>query len=221
MADEKKKDDPIALLKENYSKVKKIIATTQAAHSEAYLNAQKAHLTGKDGLIDPELLDKVDVQKKFLDTMIEHYMTKAMKDLNLKGKPADAIRQDQILKAYAGITRGELKNMIQTQGKDYTLNQHEHIRDGLIDEIRKELSKSAQGHIGKEHTGALIKSMGLDDIVDTSKMTHQDALTMYNLQESRGGDKLTQKSIASYYKSQGQASPVFIKEEKKDKAYKK
>lgn len=216
MTEEKKKIlDPIEVLKQNYSKVKKIVATTSSVHSEAYLAAQKAHLTGKDDLVDSELLENADVQKKFLDTMIDHYLTKAVKDLNLKGKPEDIIAQDRILRTYAGITRTELNELLQTQGKDYTLQQHEQVREELMKKIKKELQASASGHIGKEHTSALIKAMGLEDVVDATKMKHTDALDLYNMQDQRDGEKLTQKGITRYFKSLGHASPVYLKEEKK------
>jgi len=212
--DEKRKEpDALELLKQNYSKVKKITASTLSAHSEAYITAQNKHL--KEGkYINHELLEKADVQKKFLDTMIDHYLEKAVSELNLKEKPKDAMEQDRILKAYANVTRGELDRQIKTQGKDYTLGHHEQIRDKLMEKVTQELIASASGHIGQEHTGALVKAMGLDDIVDVTKMQHTDALALYNMYDQKGD--LSAGDIKSQYKRQGMPSPIYLKTPKKD-----
>jgi len=213
MAEPKKKEpDAIELLKQNYSKAKKIMGTTLSAHSEAYITAQNKVL--KEGkYINHELLDKADVQKKFLDVMVGHYLDKAVAELNLKEKPKDQIEEDRILRAYANTTRGELTRMVKAQGKDYTLNQHEQIRDKLMEKITEDLMSSASGHIGQEHTGAIVKAMGLDNIVDSSKMNHTDALGLYNMYDQKG--QITLDDIKNNYKRRGQPAPIYLKTPKK------
>jgi len=215
--EEKKEPDALEVLKQNYSKMNKILATTTSVHSEAYLAAQNKHLMeGKH--INYELLDKKDVQKKFLDTMIDHYLERAVKELNLKEKPKDAMEQDRILEAYSNVTRGELERMIKENGREYTLNQHENVRDELMKTIRNKLSKSASSHVTKENMGAIIKGMELSDLVDIDKMDHEDAATLYGLYHQKG-DKLTSSDIDHFYRQQTHKAPVFMKTMKKEGKY--
>jgi hypothetical protein len=209
-----KKPDPIGLYKKQYDKAKKLITTTHSAHSEAYTTAQNKVLKDKDGLIDVSLLDKEENQDKFLDTMIDFYLDKAVKSLNIKEKPKDAVDQDRILRAYANVSRTELQRYIKTHGKDYTLDKHEGIRDELMKKIRSDLIASAGGHLRDKHVKALIKEMKLDDIVDASKLQIDDAMDLFNFYDMKNRSPISHEDIRSYHRQLNRQAPTYLKPEK-------
>ena len=81
--------------------------------------------------------------------------------------------------------------------------------------MRKELYDTASSHLREKDLPALIKDLGLESIVDSSKMTLEDATELYHLQDSYGG--LTLPHLKKHYKTQGQPLPGFLKSEDKKK----
>ena len=120
-------------------KAKKIADTTELAHSKAFTTAAEAVLKDKEGNIDYELLEKSDVQDKFVQKMVEHYVERANKYFGSKVNPKDRIEVDQLLRTYAGITQTQLEQYLRTHGKGYNLQRHENIRDELMKAVREGL----------------------------------------------------------------------------------
>src|SRR3989338_9508797 len=111
MAREKELPKHIKEFYDRDDKVRKLLDTTHAVHSEAYQKGLDV-LRDEQGRIDYQKLEEVKVQDQFLDKLMDHYLTAAVRDLGLKEKPIDTFEQDVILQKYIGVTRGELQRII-------------------------------------------------------------------------------------------------------------
>ena len=210
---------PIETLEQLLGKAKKIANTTEHEHTAAYTNAAEALLKDAEGNIDYELLEEPDIQDKFVDKMTDHYLKKAKDYFKSNVSKGDKFQTDLLLEAYAGITGSQLRSMIKTHGKDYTHQQHEHARGELVKRIRQKLNQTAASHLKDEHVPDLVKKMGIEDIVDASKMKAEDAAELYGVWKEKGA--LSHEMIGDVYRAQG-ASPIFLKPKKKqNEEYKK
>lgn len=208
----KKKPEHIAKYDALLKKARKIADTTEHEHSVAYSTAAEALLRDEEGNIDYELLENPDVQQQFADKMTDHYLSKANKLFKAKLKKEDVFQKDLLLRAYAGITKTELEHLIRTHGKKYTLPRHEEVKSELMKKIRQELHRTAASHLKEEHVTDLVRHMGIEDIVDASKMRIEDAASLYPLYKERG--PLSEETIRDIYREQG-VSPIFLKPKKK------
>jgi len=202
----------IKKFKELKKKAKQIADTTDLAHSEAY-NIATMVLKNKEGNIDYDLLEKEDIQQKFLDKMVGHYVERANKYFGSKINPKDRIQVDQLMKAYAGVTRTKLEEDMRVQGKDYTQKYHEGLRDELMKAVKEQLSSSARSHLKDKHVKDILKELpDIGKIVDEDKVRLQDAMILYDIYDQGGA--ISKKGIETAYKHMG-ASPPFLKKYKK------
>ena len=195
-------------------KAKGILEATKITHSEAYIKAAKDLLTDESGGIDYDRLDDEDIQQQVADAMLDHYLGAANKYFGTKLKKDDRIQADMLLNAYTGTTRTQLEYNIRKKGKRYTIDAHEKERDNLLAEIEKQLSATAAGHLKDEHAEDFVKHMGLDDLVDASRMRVQDIATLHGLYEEHGA--VTEPMLEKVYGRK----PYILKEKKKGKVIK-
>jgi len=217
----KEKDDVPEHIKKYESlkkKAKRIGDTTELAHSKAYTTAAEALLKDKEGNIDYELLDKSDIQQKFTDKMTEHYITAANKYFGSKLKPEDQFQVDQLMQAYAGVTKTELGKYVKTFGKKYTMGAHNAQMGELLKKVKDQLGKSASSHLKDEHVGDFVKHLGLEDMVDSTKMRIEDIRLLHDEYEVHG--TLSPKLIENAYQKHGEPKPIYLKKKKDDKEYK-
>lgn len=198
-------------------KAKKIIDTAKLAHSEAYIVAADSLLRDEEGKIDYDILEKVKIQQQFVNQMVGHYIQRANEYFGTQINPEDRMQVDQLLKAYAGVTKTELEKNLRTYGKKYTVETHEKVRDELIKKVAEQLSESAGAHLREEHIGDFVEHMGIEDIVDSTKMKVEDIKLLHGAYEAHGA--LSPKLIESTYLELGAPKPVYLrkKPEKKEK----
>ncbi len=134
---------------DRHEKVRKLLDSTQAAHSAAY-NKGLEVIKDDKGEVDYEKLEDTAVQDKFLDKMMDHYLNFAVKKLGLKEMPKDEWEQDVILGRYVGVTRGQLRQTLRKHKGKYTLKEHEGTRDKLIKKQGEELSPLRYSHLEKK-----------------------------------------------------------------------
>lgn len=206
------------------TKVKKLVATTEAVHNEAYIKALDA-IRDERGQVDYDKLDDVKVQDKFLDKMVDHYQSNAVKRLGLKEAPKDEIDREVLLKQYIGITRGELKRLLRTSKSNYTQRNHEKIRDQLIKKQTGELEPLRHSHFEEEHLGDIVKYTGVEEHVDADKITAQHAADLLDKLKENRGQKLTLSHVgflANTPEDQGGwGSTVYLTKKAKEELKKK
>jgi len=186
MAD-KKKEVP-KHIKEFYAKgerVKKILDTTEAAHSEAYQKGLVVITDKKTGEIDYTQLKDTKNQDAMLDKMMEHYLSRACQALKVK-IPEDGLEQDIILQQYAGITRGELKRVMREAKENYTLQQHENIRDSLMKKQRGKLLPLRASHFDDSHIEDILAHTGTKDYVTKDTVGIERATGLLDLYQEKG-----------------------------------
>ncbi|MBN1377053.1 hypothetical protein JW949_01825 [Candidatus Woesearchaeota archaeon] len=151
---------------DKHDKIKKLLDTTKAVHSEAYLKGiEKVGLKDEKGEIDYKKLDKKEYQDNFLKAMVDHYLDKAVESLNLKEKPKDELGRSRILQAYIGITEGQLGDALREAKSDYTIGNHESIRDELIKKQHNELMPIRHAHIKDNDIEDILKHTGVKDYI--------------------------------------------------------
>ena len=215
MAEKDKVPEYIKLYEDLKKKAGRILATTKHVHSEAYLKAADTILRGKDGLIDPELLDDLKKQEEFVEKMTEHYIKAANKHFGSKLTPKDQVQIDQLMGAYAGITRSQLLEYIKNKGKEYTIEEHERVRGYHMRQVEDQLTKSTASHLKEEHISGFIKHMGIEDLVNASQMRVQDITKLHDVYENIG--TVNEKMVRDTYKGSNDPPPVYFKKKKKDK----
>lgn len=166
-----KKKDPKYITQHNklYKHAKQLVATATHTHSEAYNKAVDKHLM-KDGLVDFDLLDKEDVQKKFVDTMGDIYISKAKQQLKVK-KDLNDLEKDMLMQAYSGTTKHELRGLVQRKGKDLDhISFTQEAMQRYIPVLQQNLYASAGQHIEDKNINDIVKYVGLDKKVDSAKL---------------------------------------------------
>lgn len=175
-------------IKEFYEKdrkVKKLLDTTQAVHTEAYQKALET-IRDKEGQIDYEMLEDIANQDRFLDKMMDHYLVSAAKAFGLKGVPKDELEQDILLQRYIGVTKGRLKNHLRKVKSEYTLNAHEKIRDDLVKKQREELLPLRHSHFEREHIKDILLYTGTKDYLDPDRLEIEHAAGLLNHYKEQG-----------------------------------
>lgn len=220
MADKPKDDTPKSVDKYESlkKKAKRILDTTKLAHSEAYVISADSLLRDKEGNIDYGLLKEDNMQKKFVDSMVSHYIQRANEYFGMNINSEDRMQVDQLLKAYAGVTKTQLERNLKTHGEKYNIELHEKNRDKFVEEVGNQLYSSAGAHLKDEHAADFVKHMGIEDIVDATKMKVEDITLLHSAYES--GKVLTPKIIKNFYQMQGLPEPLHLKKKEANK-YKK
>lgn len=169
----KKKDEVPKHITEYFKKSDKVdmlLESTKIAHSQAYNAALEAILDEKTGLYDHKKLEDTKVQDKFIDKMVDSYLSFAVKRLGMKEKPKDELEQDIILQRYLGITKTDLKRSIRKAKSNYSIEVHEATRKKLIERQEKELQPLTYSHMDKSHIGDILKHTGVSKYINKDNL---------------------------------------------------
>jgi len=217
MAREKELPKHIKEFYDRDDKVRKLLDTTHAVHSEAYQKGLDV-LRDEQGRIDYQKLEEVKVQDQFLDKLMDHYLTAAVRDLGLKEKPIDTFEQDVILQKYIGVTRGELQRIIRKNKGDYTLEAHEGLRDKLIKKQTQELMPLRHGHLEEGHIEDILKHTGVDKYIAKDRIQTGHAATILDIYKQKGEVTLSDLNgiVKTPEEKGGWGSDVYLTEEAKE-----
>jgi len=192
-------DSPLDEYMKKRRVVKKLADTIELHHEKAYTTAAEQHLKGKDDLIDYERLRESDVQQKMADTMADFYVERAKDYLHLGDEDLDDVKKDMIMSAYAGITRGELRDEVRNRAEGFTLEQFRGISRQLKGRVEQRLAPTASAHIKRENLEDILKGMKLDDKLDPSKLDVPEVtqlLEVYHANDGTVPERAYRSSIA-------------------------
>lgn len=179
---------PLQLFIEKKRAVRRLTDTLYLHHDEAYTTAAKEHLMTKEGAVDYTRLEDAATQEKFAQRMTDFYVTKAREYLGIgKDVKLDANQINMLLMTYAGITKEELQQLVRESGEDFTLEHFKSVADRLKQQVHQRLDATAGSHVKDEHKAGVIKEMGLEDIVDTSRMTTQQLTGLMSIYHANEG----------------------------------
>ena len=180
---------------------KKLIATTEKHHRNAYDAAVDALLTDEKGEVDIDKLKDMDLRDKFADKITEFYVTKAKQALNIGKKDMDVMDKDMLLHAYAGATGTAIKNTVRKAGKNYTFDAHYGSMKNIIKEhISPRLQASIQSHFKQEHVGDIVKYTKSGDFIDTKNMRIEEAVPLLEEYKEAGSVSPKVHEDEIYYK---------------------
>jgi hypothetical protein len=220
MAD-KKNDSQKAIedYTKNYNKVKHIINTLKINHSKAYTTAADELLKDKKtGLYDLEKLEDSKIKAQFIKKVSEFYKNSAVEYFQAKGD--DSMKNHQLISAYGGITADQMRNLLDTHGKNYDIELHENIRDQIVKETRGKLNVAAGAHLDDEHIKGVVGEAKADKLVNMKNVSLEDALTLYEIYRNNK-KSISADAIKDHYRANGKKAPVYLlKEEKASKEYK-
>ncbi len=186
----RKKEVPkgIAEFYDRHAKVETLLAATKEVHSRAYLAGMEA-FKNKEGQPDYERLEDTAVQDQMLEKMVETYVTSALERLGGKGisRPATGgLEEDMFLQKYVGVTRGELRKLLRKGKKRYTLEQHEKIRDELVEKQEKELKPLRHSHLEKKDISDILGHTKVNDYVNAADLEVEQAVPLLDMYKEHG-----------------------------------
>ena len=175
-----------------YSHATKLFDTATHTHDAAYKAAIDKHLIGEDGEVDFDKLDDLKVQKEFIDTMTDTYISKARQHFKIdrskeKKNDLDEIEQDMLMKAYAGVTKGTIKQYVNAHGKNFKRPVFNQFTQQYTRELQQQLYQSAAAHLEDEHITDIVKHIGLESKLDAGKINVQEATHLLEAFQREGG----------------------------------
>ncbi len=184
--------------------------TIELNHQDAYTVAARKHLTGKDGLIDLTKLNEEETQEHMADTMADTYKKHAKEYFKIGEKiDLEDHQVDLLLSAYVRTTKAQLKNEIQNRGDEFTLALYRQMTTSVRQQVYQTMLPSASAHIKREHLPAVVKEMGLEDRIDASKLSVDEAVGLmseYHRTDGAGVAESRYKNLVAYKKSAKAAS---------------
>jgi iron-sulfur cluster repair protein YtfE (RIC family) len=160
------KKSPLQAFKDKYGAVVKLTDTIELHHAKAYNAAAEKHLM-KEGQIDYKMLKDSKVRQQMADTMADTYLKQAQGYFKTdKNAKLSEIDKEMLLSAYHGITKGELRKLIEDSEDDFTLQQFHGAAGKLKQRIREKLVPSAYSHVTDSDKPGIIKAMGLEGKLD-------------------------------------------------------
>lgn len=167
-------------------KLRRLLDTHRLEHSQAYVKAADELLKDEEGNIDYERLEDAKIQDRFVDKLVDHYLSKAKQAF--KGiKPKDELEEDMFLRAYGTHTRGQLSQIIRKHGKEYTIQTHEEGRDELVKKLNQELGPTTVAHLKQEHIDDIIKYTKAGDIIAKEMLSPIEGSYLLDLYEEGRG----------------------------------
>ena len=197
--------DPIKKFVELDEKVDKILTTIGVEHSEAYTRAARKVLQDDDGRIDMDRLKDEGKQEAFVDEMVDHYLTSAKKILGVKeGGPSkdDPLGVDMLLHAAHGYTKSDLMQQVRMRQHNYSLGQHEGIRNELLQDVEKRLRSSAASHLKDSHREGLVQYAKATDFIDHTKMRLPEAVHIARQYRVKGAIAPKEYDTQVFYKKE-------------------
>ncbi len=215
-------EEVLQTMKERSEAINDLLETIGHHHSQAYDTAAEKHLyvAGKDGKkrIKHSLLeDDEEKQAAFVEEMARFYEDKAKEHFGVsKDKKYDAMEREMLIKAYTGATKNELMAQVRRHGKNFKKEQFIKLKEDFEKGIAESLSPYATEHVKESHIPGLIKHMGLEALVDESKVRLPEALGLAVAYLKSGAIPPEAISKEVYYKKpKGRIVPGYKVEEKK------
>jgi|SRR3989338_2003478 len=190
--EEEDKTPYITKQKKLYTHATKLHDTAAHTHQAAYKGAVDKHLIGEDGEVDFDKLDDFKVQKEFIDTMTDAYISKAKQHFKIdrskeKKNDLDELEKDMLMQAYAGVTKGMIKQYVNRYGKNFKHATFNQFSQELTENLQKQLYASAASHLEEEHVPSIVKYMGLESKLDAEKINVQEATRLLEVFHRDGG----------------------------------
>jgi hypothetical protein len=187
----KKEEDPTPYItqhKKLYSHATKLHDTAIHTHQSAYKGAVDKHLIGEDGEVDFEKLDDLKVQKAFIDTMTDAYISKAQQHFKIsKDKKLDDLEKDMLMRAYTGVTKGMVKQYVSAHGKNFKHQVFNQFTQQYTRELQQQLYASAASHLEEDNIPNIVKHVGLESKLDANKINVQEATHLLETFHREGG----------------------------------
>lgn len=149
--------------KSKYSAIQKLADTIEFHHAKAYNSAAEKHLM-TDGQIDYKKLKDSKIREAVADTMADTYLSQA-KEVFKHGDISDA-HKDLLMSAYHGITKGELRDLIENHEDDFTLGTFHGQAANLKKRVHDRLAPTAWSHVNDSDKVGVIKEIGLEGKLD-------------------------------------------------------
>ncbi len=158
-------------------KIEDLLNSTEIGHVRAYTGALD-HIK-EEGQSDGDALKALEddkVRQKFIDKIIDNYISHAVDSLGIKEAPEDAVERDIILQRYVGVTSKELTDRINNQKSGYTIKTHEGERDKIIEKQKKEMNPLRHSHLEKKHIGDILEHTGTANYFDKDNLERVEDL---------------------------------------------
>jgi hypothetical protein len=193
--------DYILKHKKLYESSDVILDTLNQGLMIGYTKAVEKHLTEKDGKIHFKSLKDNKTQQEFVETMVDHYVSDAQKALKSEGK-LDQLEKDMLLNAYQGTTTGRLKQLVSQYGAKFKHDVFKGLSGQMVKNVQERLYDSASAHLTQDHVGEIVKHVGLEGIVDATKVTDKEAGKLLEIFHEDGAvpESKLDEIIASYKK---------------------
>ncbi len=185
--------------REKRKAAKRLADTIELHHADAYNSAALEFLKNDEGEIDYDKLKDEGLGEKMADKMADFYLAKGKEYLGVGDIKLSDTKKNMIMRAYAGVTRDELRSTAADLGEDFTLERYKNLAKGIRDNVEKELTKSAAAGLKRHDLEAIVDEMGLKGKLDHSKMDVPEATALLDLYHGNDGhvpDKAIRKMLA-------------------------
>ena len=92
-----------------------------------------------------------------------------------------------LLRAYAGVTKGFLRNLLAEHRSGYTKRKHDESSTALVDKIKNELTGTIYSPIKGTHAEDVVKHINADEFLDHDKMEREHVITALEAYFTHGG----------------------------------
>jgi hypothetical protein len=150
--------------------------------------------------------------------MSKHYIKKAKAALKSDVSEKDEFESELLMKAYAGVTKAELRRQVAKGKKHFTLKAfNEKYRPDFMQSVENVLHDAASSHLTEKHIDDIVKYMKLEDHLDSKYLTRETAV-MFLHNYHANDDELPRNSIERIIaNSKGAIPEKALKEKKKGK----
>ncbi|MFH1182431.1 MAG: hypothetical protein V1702_05715 [Candidatus Woesearchaeota archaeon] len=179
----------------NYSDLTRFADTREFFVAQAYSDAVKANLLDKDGQVDYNLLDNSGVRTKVFDAMQGALADKSVQHFKA-GQGLDWLKKEQLMLAYAGMTGGQLKTVMERQQGDFTMSALANMAAGLRRNAVETLLASTYSHVPEtvEARKSIIDELKLTQKLDPAKARLEDLISF--MQDAHRQDITAKRSPA-------------------------
>ena len=191
----KKEEPAYSHVKEAIAKYEKneiFLDTLRHHHSKAYMKAAEKNLMDDKGRIIVKRLKNREVQDAMADQMADFYLEQAKQVY--KANPGDELLEEQLMQLYSGITRTDLKKIIHTHKENFDHDFfNSRLAPNFVNRVRERITDIPYLHLKEDHKDDIIKHISkdsgqpVDDWVDTSKMSLEDATRLLETYVKQGG----------------------------------
>ncbi|MBR9691391.1 hypothetical protein GOV06_01270 [Candidatus Woesearchaeota archaeon] len=180
-----------------------LVDTTNVAHTKAHVYAIDEVLRDEKGKVRYERMKKTETQLKLADKMADSYIKDAKKSLKSELSKEDEFESELLMKAYAGVTRAELRRIAADAKEKFTLEEFEKTyKPKFMETIKETLKGAVASHLREEHIEDIIKYTGIDKHgVDYARVRLPEAIRYLDTYHEIG--TVPPKSIPEEHKKKG------------------